>query len=55
MVQYLESSCSNLKIDFMANREPVQACQNQSDVAVLRLLCDNSSKGVLNHLKASKI
>ena len=39
----------------MAYREPVQAGQNWRDVAVPRLLCNNSSKGVLNQLKASKI
>ena len=55
MVQYLESSCGNFEIYSMANREPVQAGQNWRDVAVPRLLCNNSSKGVLNHLKASKI
>ena len=37
------------------NREPVQAGQNWRDGAVPRLLCNNSSKGVLNYLKASKI
>ena len=55
VVQYLESSCGNFEIDLMANREPVQAGQNWRDVAVRRLLCNNWSKGVLNHLKASKI
>ena len=55
MVQYLESSGSNFEIDSLVNREPVQAGQNGRDVAVPRLLCDDSSKGVLNHLKASKI
>ena len=55
MVQYLESSCGNFEIDSMAYREPVQAGQNCRDVAVLRLLCNNSSKGVLNQLKTSKI
>ena len=55
MVQYLESSCGNFEIDSMAYREPVQAGQNWRDVAVPRLLCNNSSKGVLNQLKASKI
>ena len=55
MVQYLESSCSNFEIDSMANREPEQASQNWRNVGVPRLLCNNSSKGVLNHLKASKI
>ena len=55
MVQYLESSCGNFEIDSMANREPVQAGQNWRDVAVPRLLCKNSSKGVLDHLNASKI
>ena len=36
---------------------PVQVGQNWRDVAVTvpRLLCNNSSKGILNHLKASKI
>ena len=55
VVHYLESSCGNFEIDSMANREPVQADQNWRDVAVPRLLCNNLSKGVLNHLKASKI
>ena len=55
VVQYLESSCGNFEIDSMAYREPVQAGQNWRDVAVPRLLCNNSSKGVLNQLKASKI
>ena len=55
VAQYLESSCGNFEIDSMANREPVQASQNWCDVAVPRLLCNNSSKGVLNHPKASKI
>ena len=66
MVQYLESSCGNFEIDSMAYREPVQAGQNWRDVAVPRLLCHNSSKGILdqvgsswfswfNQLKASKI
>ena len=34
MVQYLESSCSNFKIDSLANRETVQAGQNWRDVVV---------------------
>ena len=55
MVQYLESSCGNFEIDSMAYREPVQAGQNWRNVAVPRLLCNNSSKGILDHLKASKI
>ena len=55
VVQYLKSSCGNFETDSIANREPVQAGQNWRDVAVPKLLCDNSSKGVLNHLKASKI
>ena len=55
VVQYLEISCGNFENDSMANREPAQAGQNWRDVAVLRLLCNNSSKGVLNQLKASKI
>ena len=55
VVQYLESSCGNFEIDSMAYWEPVQAGQNWRDVAVPRLLCNNSSKGVLNQLKASKI
>ena len=55
MVQYLESSCGNCEIDTMAYWEPVQAGQNWHEVAVPRLLCNNSSKGVLNQLKASKI
>ena len=42
MVEYLESSCGNFEIDSMAYREPVQA-QNWRDVAVPRLLCNNSS------------
>ena len=54
-MQNLESSCDNLEIDSMAYREPVQAGQNWRDVAVPRFLCNNSSKGVLNQLKASKI
>ena len=55
MVQYLKSSCGNFETDPLTNREPVQASQNWRNVAVPRLLCNNSSKGVLNHLKASKI
>ena len=55
VVQYLESSCGNLEIDSMAYREPVQAGQNWRDVAEPKLVCNNSSKGVLNQLKASKI
>ena len=55
VVQYLERSCGNFEIDSMAYREPVQAGQNWRDVAVPRLLCNNSSKGILNQLKASKI
>ena len=55
VVQYLESSSSNFKINFLANREPVQAGQNWLDVAVPRFLCNNSSKGVLNQRNASKI
>ena len=55
VVQYLESSCGNFEIDSMANREPLQTGQNWRDVAVPRLLCNESSKGVLNHLKASMI
>ena len=55
VVQYLESSCGNFEIDSMAYRELVPAVQNWRDVAVPRLLCNNSSKVVLNHLKASKI
>jgi hypothetical protein len=55
VVQYLESGCGNFEIDSMAYREPVQAGQNWRDVAVPRLLCNNSSKGILNQLKASKI
>ena len=46
-MQYLESSCGSFEMNSMANRDSVQA--------VPRLLCNNSSKGVLNHLKASKI
>ena len=48
VVQYLESSCSNFDIDSLMNR----AGQNWHDVAEPRLLCNNSSKGNLNHLKA---
>ena len=48
MVQYLESGCGNFEIDSMAYREPVQAGQNWRDVAVPRLLCNNSSKSILN-------
>ena len=55
MVQYLESSSTNFEVDSLANGEPVQAGQNGQDVAVPRLLCNISSKGVLNHLKSSKI
>ena len=55
VVQYLGSSCGNFEIDSMANREPVQAGQNWRDVEVPRMLCNNSSKGALNQLKASKI
>ena len=55
MVQYLESGCGNFEINSMANGQPVQAGQNWRDVAVPRLLCNNSSQGVLNHLKANKI
>ena len=55
MVQYLESSCGYFEIDSMAYREPLQAGQNWRDVAVPSLLCNNSSKGVLNQLKGSKI
>ena len=55
VLQYLESSCGNFETDSMAYREPVQAGQNWRDVAVPRLLCNNSSKGVLKQLKASKI
>ena len=55
VVQYLESSFGNFEINSMANRQPVQAGQNWRDAAVPRLLCDNSSQGVLNHLKASKV
>ena len=51
----LKAVAAILKFDLMVNREPVQAGQNWRDVAVPRLLCNNSSKGVLNHLKASKI
>ena len=54
MVQYLESGCGNFEINSMAYREPVQAGQNWRDVAVPRLLCNNSSKGILNQLEASK-
>ena len=55
MVQYLESGCGNFEIDSMAYREPVQAGRNWCDVAVPRLSRNNSSKGILNQLKASKI
>ena len=55
MVQYLECSCGNFEIVSIVYREPVQAGQNWRDVAVPRLLCNNSSKGVLNQLKASEI
>ena len=55
VVQYLESSCGNFEIDSMAYREPVQTGQNWRNVVIPRLLCNNSSKGVLNQLKASKI
>ena len=48
MVQYLESRFGNFEIDSMAYRELVQAGQNWRDVAVPRLLCNNSSKGILN-------
>ena len=53
VVQYLKSNCGYFEINSMVNREPVQAGQNWRDVAVPRLLCNNSSKGVLNHLKVS--
>ena len=55
VVQYLESNCGNFEIDSMANWEPVQVGQNWCDLAVPRHLCKNLSKGVLNHMKASKI
>ena len=55
LVKYLESSCGNFEIDSTVNRESVQVSQNWRDVAVPRLWCNNSSKGVLNHLKANKI
>jgi hypothetical protein len=38
VVQYLESSCSDFKVNFLVNREPVQAGQDWCDVAVPRLV-----------------
>ena len=49
MVQFVGNSFSDFKNDSLANRESAQAGQNWLDLAVPRLVCNNSRKGFLNH------
>ena len=50
-----ESNSSNFETNSVANREPMQIRKNRCDVAEPRFLCDNSSKIILDTLKASQI
>ena len=52
---YSESNRSNFETNSVANREPVQIRKNWCDVAEPKFLCDNSSKSILDTLKASQI
>ena len=54
-LEHSESNRSNFKTNSGANRKPMQIRKYGRDVAEPRLLCDNSSKSILNTLKASQI
>ena len=54
-LEYSESNRSNFKANSVVNRKPMQIRKNRCDVAELRFLCNNSSKSILDTLKASQI
>ena len=54
-LEHSESNCSNFKANSVANRKPMQIRKDRCDVAEPRHLCDNSSKSILDTLKASQI
>ena len=54
-LEHSESNRGNLETNSVANRKPMQIRENRRNVAEPRFLCDNSSKSILNTLKASQI
>ena len=54
-LEHSESNCSNFETNSVANRKPMQIRKDRCDVAEPRFLCDNSSKSILDTLKASQI
>ena len=50
-----ESNRSNFEANSVANWKPMQIWKDRCDVAEPRFLCDNSSKSILDTLKASQI
>ena len=54
-LEHSESNRSNFETNSVANREPMQIRKDRSDLAEPRFLCDNSSKRILDTLKASQI
>ena len=52
-LEHSESNRNNFKTNSVANREPMQIRKDRCDVAEPRLLCNNSSKSILDTLKAS--
>ena len=54
-LEYPESNRSDFKANSVANRKPMQIRKNRCNVAEPRFLCNHSSEGILNMLKASEI
>ena len=54
-LEHSESNRGNFETNSVANRKPMQIRKDRCDVAEPRFLCDNSSKSILNTLKASQI
>ena len=54
-LEHSESNRGNFETNSVANRKPMQIRENRRNVAEPRILCDNSSKSILNTLKVSQI
>ena len=51
-LEHSESNRGNFETNSVANRKPMQIRENRRNFAEPRFLCDNSSKSILNTLKA---
>ena len=54
-LEHFESNRSNIETNSVANRKSMHIRKVRCDVAEPRLSCDNSSKSILDTLKASQI